>query len=147
MFVANIIYMAIWSHTSEVGAKRLRETYLASILRQDIAFFDNVGAGEIATRIETDTRQYLLSCYCIVIFILHPRSRPARHFRKDTVGHRLLGSLLHRFHPRIYPPMETCTCHVLHYSLDFNHLCSHEQVHLQVHAGISQAYWPGRFSR
>jgi ATP-binding cassette subfamily B (MDR/TAP) protein 1 len=58
MFVANIVYMAIWTHTSEVGAKRLRETYLASILRQDVAFFDNVGPGEIATRIETDTRKH-----------------------------------------------------------------------------------------
>jgi len=50
--------MAIWSHTSEVSAKRLRETYLASVLRQDIAFFDDVGAGEIATRIEADTREH-----------------------------------------------------------------------------------------
>lgn len=57
MFAANFTYMAIWAHTSEVGAKRLRESYLASILRQDVAFFDNVGAGEVATRIETDTRE------------------------------------------------------------------------------------------
>ncbi|KAF9649396.1 P-loop containing nucleoside triphosphate hydrolase protein [Thelephora ganbajun] len=55
MFATNLIYMVIWSHTSEVGAKRLRESYLAAVLRQNIAFFDNVGAGEIATRIETDT--------------------------------------------------------------------------------------------
>ena len=37
-------------------AKRIRERYLGAILRQDIAFFDNVGAGEVATRIQTDTR-------------------------------------------------------------------------------------------
>lgn len=61
MFVANLAFMSIWSYTSEVGAKRLRESYLASILRQDVAFFDNVGAGEIATRIETDTREYFRS--------------------------------------------------------------------------------------
>ena len=60
MFVSSIIFMTIWSHTSEVGAKRLRETYLASILRQDVAFFDTVGAGEIATRIETDTREHFV---------------------------------------------------------------------------------------
>ena len=58
MFVANLIFMGIWAHTSEVAAKRLRESYLAAVLRQDIAFFDNVGAGEVATRIETDTRMY-----------------------------------------------------------------------------------------
>ena len=62
-FVVNMIYMAIWSHTSEVGAKRLRETYLASVLRQDITFFDNVGPGEVATRIETDTREHFRASY------------------------------------------------------------------------------------
>ena len=75
MFAANLVYMAIWSHTSEVAAKRLRETYLASILRQDIAFFDNVGAGEVATRIETDTREHLHSS-CRPWFLLFFRSSP-----------------------------------------------------------------------
>ncbi len=37
---------------------RLRERYLEAILRQDIAYFDNVGAGEVTTRIRTDTRMY-----------------------------------------------------------------------------------------
>jgi ATP-binding cassette, subfamily B (MDR/TAP), member 1 len=55
MFVTTYIYMVIWIRTSEVAAKRLREKYLGSILRQDVAFFDNVGAGEVATRIQTDT--------------------------------------------------------------------------------------------
>ena len=59
MFFANLVFMTIWSRTSEVGAKRLREAYFAAILRQDVAFFDNVGPGEVATRIETDTRAYL----------------------------------------------------------------------------------------
>ena len=45
-------------YTGEIGTKRLREKYLQAILRQDIAFFDNVGAGEVATRIQTDTRAY-----------------------------------------------------------------------------------------
>lgn len=48
--------MNIWVYTGEVNAKRLRERYLQAVLRQDIAFFDNVGAGEVATRIQTDTR-------------------------------------------------------------------------------------------
>ena len=49
--------MYIWVYTSEVNAKRLREKYLRAVLRQDIQFFDNVGAGEVATRIQTDTRE------------------------------------------------------------------------------------------
>lgn len=56
MFVATFLYMYIWVYTAEVNAKRLRERYLQSVLRQDIAYFDNVGAGEVATRIQTDTR-------------------------------------------------------------------------------------------
>ncbi|KAG8804747.1 GTPase-activating protein, partial [Serendipita sp. 398] len=55
MFAATYIYMVIWVRTSEVATKRVRERYLQSILRQDVAFFDNVGAGEVATRIQTDT--------------------------------------------------------------------------------------------
>ncbi|KAF9781642.1 P-loop containing nucleoside triphosphate hydrolase protein [Thelephora terrestris] len=58
MLVSNMVFMSIWSHTSEIGARRLREKYFASILRQDVAFFDNVGPGEIATRIETDTHLF-----------------------------------------------------------------------------------------
>ena len=49
--------MNIWIHTGEVNAKRIRERYLQAILRQDIAFFDHVGAGEVTTRIQTDPRQ------------------------------------------------------------------------------------------
>ncbi|TCD62992.1 GTPase-activating protein [Steccherinum ochraceum] len=55
MFACTYIYMYIWVYTGEVNAKRIRERYLQAILRQDIAFFDNVGAGEVATRIQTDT--------------------------------------------------------------------------------------------
>ncbi|KAH6917878.1 multidrug resistance protein 1 [Coprinopsis sp. MPI-PUGE-AT-0042] len=55
MFVCTYVYMYVWVYTGEVGTKRLREKYLQAILRQDIAYFDNVGAGEVATRIQTDT--------------------------------------------------------------------------------------------
>ncbi|TFK28078.1 multidrug resistance protein 1 [Coprinopsis marcescibilis] len=55
MFVCTYAYMYIWVYTGEVNAKRVREAYLRAVLRQDIAFFDNVGAGEVATRIQTDT--------------------------------------------------------------------------------------------
>ncbi|KAI0778584.1 multidrug resistance protein 1 [Trametes elegans] len=55
MFVCTYLYMVTWVYTSESNAKRIRELYLRAILRQDIAYFDNVGAGEIATRIQADT--------------------------------------------------------------------------------------------
>jgi ATP-binding cassette subfamily B (MDR/TAP) protein 1 len=34
--------------------QKLREQYLTAILKQNIAFFDNLGAGEITTRISGD---------------------------------------------------------------------------------------------
>jgi len=49
--------MYIWVYTGEVNAKRIRERYLKAVLRQDIQYFDKVGAGEVATRIQTDTRE------------------------------------------------------------------------------------------
>lgn len=58
MFAAVYTYMCTWVYTGEVASKRVRETYLKAVMRQDIAFFDNVGAGEITTRIQTDTRAY-----------------------------------------------------------------------------------------
>jgi ATP-binding cassette, subfamily B (MDR/TAP), member 1 len=58
MFVCTYIYMNVWIYTSEATAKRIRERYLRAILRQDIAFFEKVGAGEVATRIQTDTRTW-----------------------------------------------------------------------------------------
>jgi ATP-binding cassette subfamily B (MDR/TAP) protein 1 len=58
MFICTYIYMTVWGYTAEVTAKRIRELYLKAILRQDIAFFDKVGAGEVTTRIQTDTRTW-----------------------------------------------------------------------------------------
>ncbi|KAI6046276.1 P-loop containing nucleoside triphosphate hydrolase protein [Pisolithus marmoratus] len=55
MAVCTWTYMYLWIYTGEVNAKRIREKYLQAILRQDIAYFDNVGAGEVATHIQTDT--------------------------------------------------------------------------------------------
>src|SRR5436305_10611224 len=36
-------------------ARRIREDYLRSVLRQNIAYFDKLGAGEVTTRITSDT--------------------------------------------------------------------------------------------
>jgi ATP-binding cassette subfamily B (MDR/TAP) protein 1 len=52
--------MHTWVVTAELNGKRIRERYLQSVLRQDPTFFDSVGAGEIVTRIQTDTRAYPL---------------------------------------------------------------------------------------
>ncbi|KAL8694085.1 MAG: hypothetical protein Q9218_001200 [Villophora microphyllina] len=42
-------------YTGEHITQKIREHYLAAILRQNIAFFDKLGAGEITTRITADT--------------------------------------------------------------------------------------------
>ncbi|KAJ7288261.1 P-loop containing nucleoside triphosphate hydrolase protein [Mycena rebaudengoi] len=55
MFLCTYIYMFFYVYTGEINAKRIRERYLKAVLRQDIQFFDKVGAGEVATRIQTDT--------------------------------------------------------------------------------------------
>ncbi|TXT05131.1 uncharacterized protein COLE_06451 [Cutaneotrichosporon oleaginosum] len=49
MFILTYSYMLIWNYTSEAQSKRLREAYLRAI-----AWFDDMGAGEIASRIQTD---------------------------------------------------------------------------------------------
>ncbi|KAK0548355.1 hypothetical protein OC845_003627 [Tilletia horrida] len=54
MFAATYIYMATWVYTGEKITKRIRERYLAAILRQEVAYFDSLGAGEITTRISSD---------------------------------------------------------------------------------------------
>ncbi|KAI0060427.1 P-loop containing nucleoside triphosphate hydrolase protein [Artomyces pyxidatus] len=55
VLVCTYVFMNIWVYTGEVNANRIRTRYLRAVLRQDVAFFDNVSAGEVATRIESDT--------------------------------------------------------------------------------------------
>ena len=57
--------MYFWVYTGEATAKRIRERYLQSVLCQDIAYFDTVGAGEITTRIQTDTRESVVPIPCL----------------------------------------------------------------------------------
>ncbi|KAI9095154.1 ABC multidrug transporter Mdr1 [Phlyctochytrium arcticum] len=56
MFFATYIYMATWLFTGENISHRVREGYLQGILRQNIAYFDNTGGGQVSTRIITDTQ-------------------------------------------------------------------------------------------
>lgn len=65
----NFVYLAIgeyvtiyiatvgWIYVGEHISRSIREQYLAAILRQNIGFFDKLGAGEITTRITSDTSQ------------------------------------------------------------------------------------------
>ncbi|OAX43170.1 P-loop containing nucleoside triphosphate hydrolase protein [Rhizopogon vinicolor AM-OR11-026] len=55
LFFCTYLYIYTWVYTSEINAKRIREKYLQAVLRQEISYFDNIGAGEVATRIQTDT--------------------------------------------------------------------------------------------
>ncbi|GAA5899256.1 hypothetical protein JCM6882_009297 [Rhodosporidiobolus microsporus] len=54
-FVATWVYTYTWIYSGETATRRIRENYLQAILRQNVAFFDKMGPGEITTRIETDT--------------------------------------------------------------------------------------------
>lgn len=52
-----MVYMATvgFVYAGEHITAKIRERFLAAILRQNIAFFDELGAGEITTRITADT--------------------------------------------------------------------------------------------
>lgn len=54
-FTATYIATVGFIYTGEHISGKLREQYLASILRQNIGYFDKLGAGEITTRITSDT--------------------------------------------------------------------------------------------
>lgn len=54
-FVTIYIATVGFIYTGEHITQKIREEYLAAILRQNIAFFDKLGAGEITTRITADT--------------------------------------------------------------------------------------------
>ena len=53
-FVLVYICVGCWNLTGERLAQRLRERYLKSILRQDVSFFDDLPAGEAASRLTGD---------------------------------------------------------------------------------------------
>lgn len=55
MFFAVYISTVAFIYSGEHISDKIREQYLASCLRQNIGFFDNLGSGEIVTRITADT--------------------------------------------------------------------------------------------
>lgn len=54
MFVAIYIATVGFTLSGERITQRIRERYFAAVLRQNIAYFDDIGIGEIATRISAD---------------------------------------------------------------------------------------------
>jgi ABC-type multidrug transport system fused ATPase/permease subunit len=111
MFVCTFTYMTIWVWTGEVNSKRLREQYLRAVLRQDVAYFDKVGAGEVTTRIQTDTRQFHLSCsftmYCFMKFFFFNRHGAARYVGKGGALSTFRFRLLHGLHLGVCSIMAT----------------------------------------
>jgi ABC-type multidrug transport system fused ATPase/permease subunit len=53
-FILVYICVGCWNFTGERVAQRLRERYLRSLLRQDVSFFDDLPAGEAASRLTSD---------------------------------------------------------------------------------------------
>ncbi|KAL4800940.1 P-loop containing nucleoside triphosphate hydrolase protein [Aspergillus venezuelensis] len=54
-FVTVYISTVGFIYTGEHATQKIREHYLESILRQNIGYFDKLGAGEVTTRITADT--------------------------------------------------------------------------------------------
>ncbi|CAG8451736.1 11792_t:CDS:10 [Diversispora eburnea] len=54
VFVAAYFQMVLWMISGENQAKRLRQIYYHSILRQDIAYFDSNSTGDVTSRISSD---------------------------------------------------------------------------------------------
>jgi ATP-binding cassette subfamily B (MDR/TAP) protein 1 len=59
-FIATYISVVGFMYTGEHITQKLREQYLAAVLRQNIALFDNLGAGEITTTITSNMDLVLL---------------------------------------------------------------------------------------
>ncbi|KAI9294859.1 P-loop containing nucleoside triphosphate hydrolase protein [Neoconidiobolus thromboides FSU 785] len=55
VLVCTYIYMACYIYVAERQIHRIREEYLRAVLHQNIAWFDDLGAGEVTTRITSDT--------------------------------------------------------------------------------------------
>lgn len=55
MLVSTFVYMWAFTWTGERVTRRVRERYLQSVLRQNVAYFDTLSAGAITTRITSDT--------------------------------------------------------------------------------------------
>jgi ATP-binding cassette subfamily B (MDR/TAP) protein 1 len=81
-FVCIYTHLVCWNLASQRLAQRVRDRYLRNLLRQDVAFFDNLQAGEVSSRlngdiqaIESGTNEKVgvaLTCvsFCITAYIV-----------------------------------------------------------------------------
>jgi ATP-binding cassette subfamily B (MDR/TAP) protein 1 len=53
-FACIYIHLVCWNLASQRLAQRVRDRYLRNLLRQDMAFFDNLQAGEVSSRLNGD---------------------------------------------------------------------------------------------
>ena len=102
LFACTFTYLCIWVHTGEVNSKRIREYYLKAVLRQDVAYFDDVGAGEVATRIQTDTRAFYMMYFSISV-LSSPRFGTTGYIREGRACSNLRERLHYRIRYRIRP--------------------------------------------
>src|ERR1700712_4750600 len=54
-FITTYIYIIGFIYVGEHCTAKIRQRYLNALLRQNIGFFDNLGSGEVTTRITADT--------------------------------------------------------------------------------------------
>lgn len=55
-FIVTYVYMSCWMFFGERLARRLRQRYLAALLRQEAAYLDTLPSGAISSRLNTDIR-------------------------------------------------------------------------------------------
>jgi ABC-type multidrug transport system fused ATPase/permease subunit len=128
-FICILTYMYIWVYTGEVGSKRLREQYLRALLRQDLVFFDSVGAGEVATRVQTDTREYAFRYDLQITYLIDCcRSCPARYFRENGPMCKCYVSSLRGIRFGVYSVLATCSGNFHRFALHGNNGRGHEQI-------------------
>jgi ATP-binding cassette subfamily B (MDR/TAP) protein 1 len=53
-FVLIYVHTSCWSLVGEHTVRRLRKRYLSALLRQELAFFDTLPSGEVASRLDVD---------------------------------------------------------------------------------------------
>jgi ATP-binding cassette subfamily B (MDR/TAP) protein 1 len=67
-FACIYIHLVCWNIASQRLAQRIRDRYLRNLLRQDLAFFDNLQSGEVSSRLNGDA----LTClsFCVTAYIV-----------------------------------------------------------------------------
>ena len=139
MLVCTYTYMLVWQWTGEVNATRVRDRYLQAVLRQDIAYFDELGAGEVATRIETDT-------HLVHSGIAEKVPTAVQYMSTFITGFVCKSSRMWRFlladspHSGLYPRMATRPGHVVHLDPDHGSRRNDAEIHDQAPDRLSRCH-------